>query len=437
MTFIRTRRPRLDGTFYPLTDVAKRLSLHPETLVDEAIHGKIKLFVRIPHGLTPYSVHQDAIDISDPLIQADKVARRFGAPDPLDSMPVNMRDYGLVGLLLCPIDCVKLRNERSLRHSLFCAGVRVTMIYGNYVNPIQRNMLFKNSRLGTEGWRIACYPSNIGPTFVAGIGYSKPTEFEIKLDDIEAITTSVELFLDDIDTNHFIRELIVGGHIVHIDDRPTYFSNRLNHVLDAHWFYLGAIDPAQLKKLVWNGKKLRSQSERKERDRVIESVRAQHDRALAFLATDDFRDHLQKNQSGKKLIQAAARFITPLCARGVLSEFTADLRNFDLNTSPNDPFPVDHEIQSPLIPPEVKALVAGAKLFWGHPSIDLADPNTHPNRPDVVNFMKDSGFRSIDAESAATIISHNAVRGRPAAPKTASNSTRSPQQAPLHKLMKK
>ena len=437
MHFIRSPRPRVDGTFVRLTEFAARYSLPLEGLLEQAVTGKIKIFVRIPTGLDAYSVHQHGIVSSDPTICVDKVVSRVGRPDPIESMPVNMVNQGLIGLLLSRLQCNKLRDERFVSLSLFDHGLAVRLTHVDEVDPIQRNLLHKDKKLRPEGWKIACYHSGSPPTFVDGVGYTAPEILEIEWDDLFATAASVELFLNDIDTNHFIDDLIVDGHVVHIDERPAYFSPRLNQLLDTHWWYRRAIDADEIAQLVWPGRSIKSRSEREKRDRAIEKVRKQHELAKSLLTTDEFSRHLQKTQKAHSLIEAAAKFATPQHARGVLVEFTRSLPVFDLQTVMTDPFPLNPELTHPEVPADIKGLVAGAKLFWGHPSFNFSDANTHPARSDVVDFMKEVGFSSADAESAATIISHDVPRGRPKAVNNQKKEILRHGWDPLHKLRKK
>lgn len=370
MTFIRKKRPVFTGAYHPFTELAKRLSVSSETLLAQAAQNYLTVFIRVPDQVDVFSVHVDAIETIDQAHRVSKVERRVQAPDQFESRPLNMSNTGIDGLIISPRDCRELSQKREIRKYLFMSGHKVHLDYIEAVGPILGSFAFCDKRkLSLFGWRIACYPKYGHIEFEEGVGYPRPPGIEITINDLFVTTPVIESFLDSIDTNKYVADLLLDGHVI-ADEWPFFFSEKLIYIIDANrifWRKTDATDTKAHKQKEVNMKKY-------------------------FL--DEFNEHCDKTMSKAGLMQVAEKFATPVFARaGVAKE--------------------EREASRTYVTPEILLLMAAAKLFWSAPHVDFKVSDTHPRREDIKKFLSHMGFKGNDPDYGATLISpETASRGK-------------------------
>lgn len=229
MLFLRENRPEIKLS-YSLVEASKQLKITPTALLEYASKKKLRAYVKLPDNVFVCSVHSDAVDIDDSVITATKNIRQFWPLDELEAKPVNMDGFNIEGLLLNTLDCIKILRNPNYRKRLFDYGIKFN--FGvELIKPVPGNFSVKEKFLKPEGWKIAFYPRNKDITFNSGIGYSRPQGIDFKLDEIYIIGDDLlQALVDSFDINIYVSELFVGSHL--IGNRPAYFSEKLNYIID-------------------------------------------------------------------------------------------------------------------------------------------------------------------------------------------------------------
>ena len=371
MTFVRKKRPELDGAYYPLMELAQRLPISVEHLLQKAGEGWLEVFVRPPEQTRLFSVHEDAVDIDDPRLRVSKAVRHVQPPDEIDSRPGNMSSFPIEGLVLSRTDCHELRAKRCVRKYLFDYGIKTSGNWLEGVNPTIPNFFHESKKLAEEGWRIACYGRYEAIPFIPGVGYSQPIGIDVTAANLFVTMRSIDQFFDGIDTNKYVEELFCDGNVA--TDRPPYFSAKLNYLIDVSERFWRTRTP----------------------DSSADDIAASRLRAQAKLASDDFRSLFKKGEASDEAVDAAVRFITPVFARKLSTEE-------ERKASPG------------YITPEMLTLMAAAKLFWGASHVDMAAVDTHPKKEHIDKWLRRMGLKDNDPSTGTTILRPEAaVFGKP------------------------
>ena len=371
MTFVRKKRPQLDGTYYTLVELAARLEIPVDHLLEQAAAGWLEVFVRLPDQTTVFSVHEDAIDNDDPLSGISKVVRQVQPPDEIDSRPANMANSSIEGLVLTGHDCREIRAKRCIRQRLFPYGLTTKIIWLESVDPHTPNAFHPNKRLGAGGWRLACYSRYAPMPFLPGIGYAQPMGIDITPANLLVTMRSVETFFDNIDTNKYVEELLCDGKVV--SERPPFFSKKLNYLIDVN-------------EQCW---RMRTPDSSKE------DLSASRLQAKKLMADDAFRSLFGKTKASDIVVDAAISFITPVFARKNSTE-------------------AGREAAPGHITPEMLTLIAAAKLFWGPSHVDVSVVDTHPRKQQIDPWLRRMGLKDNDASYGTTILRPEAAAfGRP------------------------
>lgn len=381
--FLRRRRPDLPETYCPLSELAELLPVPVEFFIALAVRGDAELGVRLPDRVAVFSVHEDAVDLDDPIVDQSKFLRKVPNPSSDESAPVPMAKQGIDAFLLTSADCLDVLRRRVIRKRLFARGMKCDGPYWATIDPVARGYFTKAKTLSDSGWSLACYPVDTDIPFSATSGYARPVGIEVSRDTVFATTQSVERLLNDIDVHRYVKDLLADGDVV--VERPKYFSEKLNYVLDTgekYWrsFVRGLSAPGEDRQLETSTKRIA-----KEAERAI-AVKVQIEKTEKYLSRLEFHQLCEKGQASKGLVEAATKFLVPTIVREPAEEI--------LNA-----------IYDSYITPEMLALMAGARYFWGDVVVDQKTENQRPDRGDVVHFFQYMGFKGNDAKYAATLIS--------------------------------
>ncbi len=369
MTFTRTQRPKLDKTYYSLAHLAELLPVPADQLIESAAEGILELFVRVPDQCGVYCVHVDGVDPDDVQELASRKIRGI-SPTEIEARPDNLTKAGIEAFVLSQGDCRKLRNEQVIRQRLYAKGLRQIGNWGQEQLPTYPNCFHRVKTLKPEGWRLACYEDQGPALYSRGLGYSKPVGIELSVDKLFATAQAIKSFFDAIDTNVFVSGLIQDGQIV--EDRPAYFSKKLNHLLDGSDIFWRTAKPS-----------------------VDAEFTGRRSRSIEHFKDPDFHAFFEQGEAAEGMVEAAVKFIVPVFARKNSSE-------------------AESAASPTRITPELKALMAAAKYFWSSANIRLDVVNTHPRRDAVERYLRYMGFTKDDAGLGATLVRpEGAAKGPP------------------------
>lgn len=423
-------RPKLDKASYSLEDLAKILPVPVDRFLEAAQYGVVNLFVPVPDRANVFSVVVNAVDLRDPLVEIYELRRGSAPLDPKECAPISMAGRGIRGLLLSTYDCGHLLRGEPVRQHLFFGGISLRE-GGAWVKVVpQKPHLDSGSslrRMVSYSWQdqtvpvtvkvegrpvnaspscLACYETSNDLRFMPGTGYPRPLGIDLNRGHVFTTPESIARFLDTIDTCAYVVDLIVNGDVV--TDRPTYFSEKLKYLIDASEKYCKHAARGLLEARSNNDSQSTATNESSIREgQVSELVSSIREKVISYLQRDEFDELIKrsrkratvkkrsKRDSSDGIVLAAADFILPVAIRQPPKSDNARLYNS-------------------YITPELLALMAGAKLFWGAPNINFADASTHPRRDDVEDFFRRLGFVGDAPKYAATLIRPEAaVDGSP------------------------
>lgn len=364
MNFARKKRPQFQNATYTLKDLADQLSTSTDNLLDAACADKFQLFIPVPDRATICSVHEDAVVLDDLDSLQARATRRVQAPDPIESHPIASSLLGVDGLMLSYLDCQRIREKGMHRQRLFRSGVRIDGSLSKEISPLTGNFTFQGQRrLDRERWFFAFYSNDVPAVFIDGRGYSKPIGIDIRREDLLVSLPEIERYLDTLDINVYLEDLFKDGDVV--TDRPKYFSDKLNCMIDAVEKYWRRVGP-------------------NDRDKFDSKAQDVKD----YLETE-FKKILSEGEArldiGAGVMKFALRATTPVFAR---RGATAD----ELAASPS------------YISPELMALMAAAKWSWGVSTVRLDAVISHPKLKDIHQYLRGMGVSGNDRSSGATLI---------------------------------
>lgn len=377
-----------------MAELAKLLPVPVDVLIARAVFGEVHLFVKIPDRADVFSVHAEAVDLGDPLVDLSRFLQGASLPDRAAAAPVEMKSDGVQALQLSPADCLHVLQNRPVRQCLFECGFKSEGAYWSLVRPRVRNFFSAKKVLSDAGWRVACYPAGAEIAFSDTAGYARPIGLDLARDAIFTTRESVGMFLDGIDANKYVGDLLVDGDV--IVDRPSYFSEKLNYVIDTSEKFWRKF----IRDLLTTSERSKSKTSVKPQvARIVtqgsEAVDQQEDKAYRHLQAAAFSEFCGKGKASRGLIKAASDFIVPVAVRSSVGAR-------------------ERAMYKTYITPEVLALMAAARYFWGRKDVMLDEVSTHPLRKDIERFFRHMGFKDNDAKFAVTLISlENAARGRP------------------------
>lgn len=364
MNFTKIKRPTFQNATYPLKDLADRLSTSTDNVLDAACADKLRLFIPVPDRATICSVHEDAVVLDDLDSLQTRAARMVQAPDPIESRPVASLLLGVDGLMLSYLDCQRIREKGIHRQRLFRSGVRIDGSLSKEIVPLTGNFAFQGQRrLDRERWYFAFYSEDVPAFFIDGRGYSKPMGIDIRREDLLVSLPEIERYLDTLDINVYLEDLFRDGDVV--TDRPKYFSDKLNCMIDAVEKYWRRLDPSERDKFNSRAQEVRIYLE-KEFKEILNKVKGRHD-------------------IGSTVMDFALRATTPVFAR---RGATAD----EIAASPS------------YISPELMALMAAAKRFWGVSTVRLDAVISHPKKEDIHLYLQGLDVTWNDRNAGATLI---------------------------------
>jgi len=373
MSNTRVKRPRYTETDVSLIALAEQLSLPIKTVLYLSSEGYLPLFVGTkPKGAQIVSVHKDLISPhgadQPPLVIALASRPTIGVTS-LDAK-------GVIGFFLSEDDCLELMLKGKLTQSLFPTAIKqhFNNRHLNWVLP--RATFFPSTRipeLSPVGWRVACYPKETVFGLSAESGYPSPISIRITLSKLYARTEDILRFLDTIDSNDFLDDLITTKKNV-VNQKPVYISNKLKYLI-------------KTSESVW-----RTEYPIKPGD-----YRTHQGKVRQALQEPEFLKYFGKDRKLKGVREAASRFIKPIFARPKVSDAMKQDWNGHLT-------------------PELLTLMAASKLYWSSPHVDLNSVITHPSNKEIEDYLRIRGITGNDADFAITLIRpEGAIRGRPVA----------------------
>lgn len=366
-------------TDFPITIIAKQLCLPIKTILHLASDGYIPLFLRTPWSQVHYvSVHEDLVvpHSANPLPAAG------GMTGESAMRATSLGDEGMMGFFLSRDDCRELIDKGKVSRSLFPSAVRKGLVHLKQVLPIPGSLSTNDTPgLASDGWRVACFPKEVSP--VLGAEGSNPSlkKFDITPNNLYARVEDIEAFIDVIDSNLFLSDLLAGekgqtgdsAKIAHvIDEKPAYVSKKLVHLIETSerfWHTSTRIDP--------------------------KDYEARRKKVRDALRDHEFRAYFDKQSPSKGVIATALQFIEPVFARAKASD-------------------AEKQAWPGYLTPELLVLLAASKLYWSPPHVDLGKVATHPKIEEIETYLRSRGISGNAAHYAITLLRpEGATRGRP------------------------
>ena len=228
---------KLDRLYYPLNELPELLSISRNELIEQGIQGNLELFVRMPPNAKVWSVHRDAIDYRSPAQLHKRITGQLRIVNADETLPVSMEGNEIAGLVLSRNDCFRLRSEGVLLSSTFDYGVNSQANWVCEVAPLARNGLYgafnKDICHELEGWKLALYPTSTPLKFMEGIGYPKPLELDITIENIWVTQRSLDSFLHSINNGLIVDEFFErdnNGAFVGIKEEAVDVRPELTHL---------------------------------------------------------------------------------------------------------------------------------------------------------------------------------------------------------------
>jgi len=366
-TATRSRRPTFADPYLSLSDLADELHLPLESVFYLAAKGYIEIFAfRHVSDAMYVSVHKDFVAPQGLNLPAAVMA----LPNPQMIGISHLGHNDVVGFFLGQEDCKAFLRDGKLRQSLFPAALRKRFNHYRPEFPLPGYFpIGRHPELDPDGWRAACYPKETSFDLDPETGYPSPISQLFRLASLYVLQEDIEAFLDVIDSDAFLHDLIVepedGAHPATshvIEERPAYISAKLMHLIDTSERF-------------WQK---RPSDDSNEYTTKQEKVRG-------ALNDSDFLDCFKMTKASKNLLQTAAQFTEPLYARSNMSD--------------------EGKLSGhPYLAPELLILLAAAKLFWSPPHVDFDNPATHPKNEEIEAYFRVRNITGNDADYAITLI---------------------------------
>lgn len=370
-------RSALTSAYYTIKQMAELVKGTEESVLEDAISGNPKVFIRVPDRVNLLCVHEYAVDVYDesrsietalgkrPVVDEEE-SKPLEIPllDKNESMPLSINECALDGLMLTSDDCYLIKQMQTIRKSLFHAGVKFKYGTVDIIDPIKGHIAYlNNGKLPKDGWHIACYNKNDAIIFDEKIGYSAPLGVDVSLTDLFLTVQEVNRYIEKYNVSNYITELIDNGRVV--KKLPKYCSEKLAFLVKINFD-------------VWH--KVKST------DRSNKSLfREKIDEARGLLNSFEFQSLLKKNSSSDGLIEKAVEFTTPIFARS----WATDEEYKDFPT---------------FMTPEILILLGAAKMIWGKSQVVMEIVATHPDTADIKSLLRNVGLTGDYASYAATLI---------------------------------
>lgn len=372
------RIAHLDHTWtdIPIAIVAEQLSLPIKTILHLASDGYIPLFIRTQWRQVRYvSIHVDRVNPLSTNVTEHTVNDSTIGVTGLD-------DEGVIGFFLSNDDCRELVYKRKICRSFFPSAVRKRFAHLKQVHPTPSFLAVSGSpELAPDGWRVACFSKEDPPIFGVKGNNALLQEFDITSNNLYARKEDIEAFIDVIDSNSFLTDLLVeeqgqasdSAKIAHVvDEKPAYVSKKLVHLIETSerfWYTRTPIDP--------------------------KDYEARREKSRLALQDREFRTCFDKGTPSEGVIAAALQFIEPVFARAKAPEAIRQAWSWYLT-------------------PELLVLLAASKLYWSPPYVDLDEVATHPKNSAIEAYLCSRGIQGNHANYAMTLIRpEGAARGRP------------------------
>lgn len=372
---------KLDRLYYRLSELPELLSISRNELIEQGIQGNLEFFVRVPPNAKVWSVHRDAIDIDSPTQQYRKITGQSKPINANETHPVSMESHEIAGLVLSKSDCFRLRGEGILLGSIFDYAVNSRANWVCEVAPLARNGLYgvfnKDICHDLEGWKLALYPTSTPLKFLEGIGYPRPLEIDITVENVWVTQRSLDRFLHSINNGLIVDEFFEreeNGAFVGIKEEAIHsISDRLRYLLDVVNLCWGSYRSGE------------SPEEIKTRQEAVNNQ----------LKNKEFTELFDNDEVSAGLLESLSNFTTPVFTIRQASE-------------------LDRKTYPTFVTPQIVSLVVAWKIHWSGDHIDADNPNTHPPRSGVVKYMRGLGFSGNEPAFAATILRPStASKGRP------------------------
>jgi len=366
-------------TDVPIAIIAEQLRLPIKTILHLASDGYIPLFIRTQwHQMRYVSIHVDHVE---PLSTNPPRATRHTVNDSTTGV-TNLGDEGMIGFFLSNDDCRELVYKRKICRSFFPSAVRKRFAHLKQVHPTPGFLPVSGApRLAPDGWRVACFSKEVLPNPDVEGSNALLQEFDITSNNLYARKEDIEAFIDVIDSNSFLTDLLVeeedqasdSAKIAHVvDEKPAYVSKKLAHLIETSerfWYTRTPVDPKD-----YEGKREKSRLALQDRE---------------------FRACFDKGTPSEGVIAAALQFIEPVFARAKAPE-------------------AEKKAWPWYLTPELLVLLAASKLYWSPPHVDLDEVATHPKNSAIEAYLCSRGIPGNKADYAMTLIRpEGAARGRP------------------------
>ena len=345
-------RKELNRTCYQLEDLAGQLDVESRLLLREAAQGNLRVYVRVPEDVHLYSINEDVLSAKTSSQMVDKHVRRVGRtignvqrvmPEEIDPIPMGTME--IEGLYLDLQVCKDIYRKGLCRLYMARNGLRFLsgiMDGMELVEPIKGHFAYRDrAGLDAHKWRIAAFSAGqeVTPNPLGEV--SRPHGFEISVKEMFVTQSDLEDFLDQIDVDKFLADILDKGSVV---ERPDYFSSALNYILDV------------------------TQS-----DTLKESKGD-----IGF----DPGEWIEK----KLMSQEFSQLFKTLLNKGAIEQLTAVLlpawdrerRRVSVSGYPDE------------IHWDIKIAIAASKIFWSHRDVVPEKAETHPRAPRIKKFFIDN-----------------------------------------------
>lgn len=399
MQSVRRQHPIHPSEIIRIDILARDLQLSVAMILQCAAERMLHLFFpTYPHDYACISVHKKRIDADQDASSAKAKAKKTetkvkknGRTDlKLPAKAFSMDIDEIAGLILSEEDCQQLLHHHRISQRFFPAAIWKCMGSYEAVLPI-REISIDNVSSDANEWMIACYDkaktseSNIDGAFPDLINF----DIGIKSSQLFATGECVHRFMEIIYSPRCVFPLIVldkdSGIGDLTTDRPVYFSEKLNYLIDTSerfWRRKDPIKPCEYEE---------------RRQKVFDA-----------LERKDFTSLFAKENLADGTRDVAAKFIEPIFAREIErkdpSKECADRRENALKDFKKE--------WTGYLSPELFKLMAAAKLFWSSPDVVLDEVLTHPKKEAIESYFRAVGISGSDASAAVTLIRpEGAARG--------------------------
>ncbi|MCC1497943.1 hypothetical protein [Alcanivorax sp. 1008] len=356
-------KPQLFGNTYTIKKLAEDLKIRQDDILDAISMEKLPAFYRVPYDVDVYCANKEAYDWVTKEKPVSDFMEKSGQEETEQIQPVAMDSDQIHGFVLTQKQSLKLKLHKIIQVGYFDEAISLNM--ENPEKAFKRERITfgkKKAYLDNGRWCFVMYQKNTTPEHIFGCGLSQPAYVDVEIEDLIVTTFDIQKLIDEYDIDEYIADLFEKDKMM--CPRPDYVSKKLGYIIDGIEMYYSNISE----------------------DSSLDVFRQQEQKFSQYLQSRDFVNLMKDDFTERRLNIYLENFI-PQWAR--LPKRTFSPSKFGI---PN------------YFSQELRAVLAGAKYFWGSKYVAFENGSTHPDGDLIKTFLRNHDLKAKDAEALKALM---------------------------------